>query len=219
MIVGLTHSGFSVSDLDSALDFFKDKLGIEEIRSQLSDQEYLSRVTGFPGARLKIGFVRKEGDAFPLEVIEYLTPQGVPSRAGIGIVGTQHRCYEVGDLDALYARLKNQSISFLSEPRDLGESFWTGARGVFFYGPDQTIFEFLETSLSKEGKPEIKRIHHLGLTVSNTAAALELLCGVLGLEKVGDIESSWEYLKFPGFSEDTRLKSTLLKITGTEAVS
>ena len=150
MIVGLTHSGFSVSNLDSALDFFKEKLEIEEIRSQLSDQEYLSRVTGFPGARLKIGFVRKEGDVFPLEVIEYLTPQGVPSRAGLGIVGTQHRCYEVGNLDALYARLKSQSISFLSEPRDLGESFWPGARGVFFYGPDQTIFEFLETSHSSK---------------------------------------------------------------------
>ena len=65
-------------------------------------------------------------------------------------------------------------------------------------------------------KPEIKRIHHLGLTVSNTAAALELLCGILGLEKVGDMESSWEYLKFPGYKGDARLKSTLLKITGTE---
>ena len=216
MIVGLTHSGFSVSNLDSALDFFKEKLKIEEIRSQLSDQEYLSRVTGFPGARLKIGFVKKEGDIFPLEVIEYLTPKGVPSCAGIGIIGTQHRCYEVSNLDALHDRLKRQSISFLSEPKDLGESFWPGARGVFFYGPDQTIFEFIEPKPSKNEKPEIKRIHHLGLTVSNTARALELLCGILRLEKVGDLESGWDYLKFPGYKGGARLKSTLLKITGTE---
>jgi len=215
MIVGLTHSGFSVSDLDSALIFFKEKLQIEEIRSQLSDQDYLSSVTGFPGARLKIGFVRKEGDIFPLEVIEYLTPKGIPSRTGIGIIGTQHRCYEVNNLDAMYDRLKSQSVPFLSAPRNLGDSFWPEARGVFFYGPDQTIFELLETERRQDEKPQIKRIHHLGLTVSDTTAALELLCGILGLEKIGDMKSSWKYLNFPSIKSDKNLRSTLLKITGT----
>jgi len=76
MIKGFTHSGFAVSNLESALDFFKEKLSIEEIRSQLSDQEYLAKVTGFPGACLKIGFVRKKGDSFPLEIIEYIHPRG-----------------------------------------------------------------------------------------------------------------------------------------------
>ena len=216
MIVGLTHSGFSVSSLDSALDFFKEKLEIEEIRSQLSDQDYLSKVTGFPGARLRIGFVRKKEDAFPLEVIEYLAPKGVPTRAGFGIVGTQHRCYEVGNLDALYSRLINQGVPFLSKPRDTGISFWPGSRGVFFYGPDKTIFEFIETSQSIRDKPEIKRIHHFGLTVSDTPAALGLLCSILGLEKIDETEARWEYLQFPGYLDVARLKSTLLKITGTE---
>ncbi len=216
MIVGLMHSGFSVSDLDSALIFFKEKLQIEEIRSQLSDQEYLSKVTGFPGAKLKIGFVRKEGDIFPLEVIEYLNPKGVPAHAGIGIIGTQHRCYEVDNIDAMYDELKRQSIAFLSEPRDLGESFWPGARGTFFYGPDQTIFELLEPEKRNHEKPQIKRIHHLGLTVSNIEEALELLCGNLGLQKVGEMGSYWEYLKLPGNNGNPRLRSTLLKITGTE---
>jgi len=215
MIIGLTHSGLSVSDLDSALNFFKDNLQIEEIRSQLSDQDYLSSVTGFPGARLKIGFVRKKGDIFPLEIIEYLTPKGVPSRAGFGIVGTQHRCYEVSNLDALYDRLQSRSVSFLSAPRNLGESFWPKARGVFFYGPDRSLFEFLEPEQIKDDDVRIKRIHHLGLTVSNTTAALELLCGILGLEKVGYMELSWEYLNFAGIKSDLNLRSTLLMIAGT----
>ena len=217
-IIGLTHSGLSVSNLESALDFFKERLLIEEIRSQLSDQDYLAKVTGFPGARLKIGFVRKEGDTFPLEIIEYLTPQGVPSRGGLGIVGTQHRCYQVSNLDALYDRLRNQSIEFLREPRDLEESFWPGARDVFFYGPDQTIFEFLEFGLSKREEHEIMRIHHLGLTVSESCAALELLCGILGLEKIDEMETSGEDLKGFGFAVDACSKLTLLKITGTEVL-
>jgi|GEM_PF-155745 len=215
MINGLTHSGFSVSNLETALDFFEKKLQIEEIRSQLSDQEYLSQVTGFPGASLKIGFVRKTGDVLPLEVIEYLNPKGEASQSGFGIVGTQHRCFEVKNLDALYSLLKDQGIIFLSEPRKLINGFWPDSRGVFFYGPDNTIFEFLETNSSNREKPKVRRIHHLGLTVSDIPTARKLLCGILSLEMIEEREMDWDYIKFPNNNFDTRLSSTLLKIPGT----
>jgi catechol 2,3-dioxygenase-like lactoylglutathione lyase family enzyme len=216
MINGLTHSGFAVSNLESALDFFNEKLEIEEIRSQLSDQEYLSKVTGFPGAILKIGFVRKKGDIFPLEVIEYLHPKGEPTRSGFGIVGTQHRCYEVANLDALYNRLKNQGVRFLSEPRQLAEGFWPDSRGVFFYGPEDTIFEFLEPPENRNESAEIRKIHHIGMTVSDIQNTLNLLCGILGLKRIEHKELNWEYLKFTGDVVDTQLKTTLLNITGTQ---
>ena len=216
MINGLTHSGFAVSNLESTLDFFKEKLSIEEICSQLSDQQYLSKVTGFPGASLKIGFVRKKGDIFPLEVIEYIHPKGKPTHSGFGIVGTQHRCYEASNLDALYYGLKNQGARFLSEPHPLIDGFWPNSRGVFLYGPDNTIFEFLEPMQNKHGNPEIKRIHHIGLTVSDIPKALNLLCGILGLKKIEEKELDWGYLKFPGEIFNAQLNTTLLNITGTQ---
>ncbi len=216
MINGLTHSGFAVSSLETALDFFKEKLEIEEIRSQLSDQEYLSKVTGFPGACLKIGFVRKKGDIFPLEVIEYINPKGEPTRSGFGIIGTQHRCYEVSNLDKLYYRLKDQGVRFVSEPQQLVDGFWPDSRGVFFFGPDNTIFEFLEPRDRSHGNPGIRRIHHIGLTVSDIPNALNLLCGILRLKKIEDQESDWGYLKFSDDYHDTQRKTTLLKITGTQ---
>ena len=216
MINGLTHSGFTVRTLEPALDFFKEELGIEEIRSQFSDQEYLAKITGFPGASLKIGFVQKKGDIFPLEVIEYIHPKGEPTHSGFGIVGTQHRCYEVSNLDMLYYGLKNQGVRFLSEPRPLIDGFWPDSRGVFFYGPDDTIFEFLEPRKNSFGNPEIKRIHHIGMTVSDIWNALNLLCGMLGLNKIEDKKLDWNYLKFPGGIFDTHLNSTLLNITGTQ---
>ncbi len=216
MINGLTHSGFTVSTLESALDFFKEKLEIEDIRSQLSDQEYLAKVTGFPGASLKIGFVQKKGDIFPLEVIEYIHPKGEPTRSGFGIVGTQHRCYEVSNLDVIYNNLKKQGVRFLSEPRPLIDGFWPDSRGVFFYGPDDTIFEFLEPQQNNPGNPEIKRIHHIGLTISDIPTALNLLCEILGLVRIKGNNIDWDYLKFPDEILDTRLNSTLLNISGTQ---
>ena len=216
MINGLTHSGFTVRNLEHALDFFKEKLEIEEIHSQLSNQEYLAKVTGFPKASLKIGFVQKKGDIFPLEVIEYIHPKGEPTQSGFGIVGTQHRCYEVSNLDALYNNLKNQGVRFLSEPRSLINGFWPDSRGVFFNGPDDTIFEFLEPQQNILGNPEIKRIHHIGMTVSDIPNALNLLCGILGLNKIKNMKLDWDYLKFPGEIFDTRLNSTILDITGSQ---
>jgi catechol 2,3-dioxygenase-like lactoylglutathione lyase family enzyme len=216
MINGLTHSGFTVSTLESALIFFKEKLEIEEIRNQLSDQEYLAKVTGFPRASLKIGFVQKKGDIFPLEVIEYIHPRGEPTHSGFGIVGTQHRCYEVSNLNALYYGLKNQGVRFLSEPRPHINGHWPDSRGIFFYGPDDTIFEFLEPRQNNLGNPEIKRIHHIGMTVSDIPNALNLLCEILGLNKIEDKKLDWDYLKFPGEVFDTRINTTLLNITGTQ---
>ena len=48
MITGLAHVGCAVADLDGAMRFFNTELGIEHGRTQLSDQPYLSRVTGLP---------------------------------------------------------------------------------------------------------------------------------------------------------------------------
>lgn len=216
MIKGLTHSGFAVSNLESALDFFKEKLSIEEIRSQLSDQEYLAKVTGFPGACLKIGFVRKKGGSFTLEIIEYIHPKGEPTRSGFGIVGTQHRCYEVSNLDAMYHRLLNQGTRFLSELRPLSNGFWPDSRGVFFFGPDDTIFEFLEPRQNRLGNPEIKRIHHIGMTVSDIPNALHLLCGILCLVKVDEKKLDWEYLGFLSEKLGVQLQTALLNISGTQ---
>ena len=58
------------------------------------------------------------------------------------------------------------------------------------------------------GNPEIKRIHHLGMTVSDIPSAVNLLCGILGLKKIGSKELDWEYLKFPGEIHDTQLTTT-----------
>ena len=104
----------------------------------------------------------------------------------------------------------------MSEPRPLIDGFWPGSRGVFFFDPDNTIFEFLEPQQNNLGNPEIKRIHHIGLTISDIPTALNLLCKIIGLVRIMGNKIDWDYLKFPDEIFDTRLYSTLLNITGTQ---
>ena len=216
MINGLTHSGFSVRNLDTALAFFKEVLRIENIKSQVSDQDYLSKVTGFPNASLKIGFAKKEGDAFPLEIIEYVHPRGKPSLSGLNIVGTQHRCYEVVNLDAFFEQLSNLGIRFINKPQPNLKGFWPEARGVLFYGPDETIFELLENPRNRHGDPQVLRIHHLGLTVSSMPDAIQLLCGNLHLKQISNKHLDWEFLNLSDKLSVNQLDAGLLLIPGTD---
>jgi len=61
----LSHPGITASCLVNAPSFFRDVLGLKDIHSQVSDQPYLSAVTGLNGAVLKIGFVHFPDECFP----------------------------------------------------------------------------------------------------------------------------------------------------------
>lgn len=90
MITGLTHPGISVSNLEDWLAFIRNNLNTGHINSQVSDQDYLEKVTGLKGAKLKIGFVSLGENSFPLEIIEYLRPKGRPSGSSYGETGSPH---------------------------------------------------------------------------------------------------------------------------------
>ena len=49
MIVGMHHTGLTVGNLDVAMAFYGDALGIDDTHTQVSDQPYLAGVTGLPG--------------------------------------------------------------------------------------------------------------------------------------------------------------------------
>jgi lactoylglutathione lyase len=216
MIVGLAHPGLTVSNLDAALSFFRDLLQMQDIRSQVSNQSYLEKVTGFHSACLKIGFVRQPVDCFPLEIIEYVHPIGQPANGGFGIIGTQHLSYEVNNLADFYRDLEAKGTKFAGSPCSFNSGFWPDARGVFLYGPDNALFELIEFPPFQQGSAYVKRMHHISLTVSDLSPAIEMMCGTLGLVLVGicDVQGKYWSLAQNGF--DSRLSIALLSIPGSE---
>lgn len=197
--------------------FFRDNLGIQEIQCQISDQEYLSAVTGFKSASLKIGFIRFSGDSFPLEIIEYTHPKGKPSNGGIGIVGTAHLCFEVSNLDALYKTLLKKGVKFYSEPHKEKHELWGFLKNIFFAGPNDILFEFTEKEGNKNAKMDVIRIHHIGLTVSNLEAAKNFLSGKLKLNSVYGGEEYFDNLFNKKEYSGHKIKTNILSIPGTSS--
>jgi len=180
MIKGLIHPGITVSSLENTLSFFRDVFGLADSRSQVSDQPYLSKVTGLENAALKIGFVRFPERSFPLEVIEYTHPKGEKLIGGEGVPGTPYIAFETDDLDAFTYAASAMRVKFLHSSDNSPLEGKENLHKAVFYGPDGIQMEVLENP-GKKGGGRVNRIHHLSLTVSDMGDALDLLCGKLGL--------------------------------------
>lgn len=216
MIVGAAHLGITVSDVEGSLRFYGETLGIEHIKSQVSDQPYLALVTGLPGCSLKIGFVRAEGDDVPFELIEYVKPAGGRALAGFGIPGTPHACWQVDDLAAACERLSQAGLELCGEPQALAYGPWAEALGAFVRDPDGLLIELIELPGQRDGTGRLVRIHHFGLTVSHLGKAMGFFCGQLGLEERARYEGGSAYIRHQANLEDNYIQATTLLIPQTE---
>lgn len=129
MIKGISHLGVAVKDLEEAREFYRSILGLESAEP----------VTGGEGT-IKVSMV-DTGNT----VIELLQPIG-----GEGVIakflekkgeGFHHICYEVDDIDAAIAAVKDKGLEILGKPRP-------GAEGMTaFIHPRDThgvLIEFVE---------------------------------------------------------------------------
>ncbi|MGO8798141.1 MAG: VOC family protein [Roseiarcus sp.] len=129
MIKDLWNIGLKVADLDREVDFLRDVGAEVVLRDRLSfagkDREY---------AVLKLGGVRML--FFDSVVFEDRLEDGVPP-------GLSHAVYEVDDLDAEYARIRDLGAEVLIEPTSVGAGF--GARRIaFFRSPGGFVFEIMQ---------------------------------------------------------------------------
>ncbi len=217
MIVGLSHSGCTVSNLERSLRFYGETLGIEHIRSQVTDQPYVALVTGFPGCSLKIGFARIEGDGAPFEIIEFVRPAGGRAHTGFGIAGSPHQCWQVDNLPVTCRRLSQAGASFCAEePHLLVDGPWGEAQGAFLRDPDGLLLELIELPGRRDGPGRLVSMHHFGSTVSDLDRAIDVLCNQLGLEENSRYQSDSVYLRHNAHLEDNRIRAATLLIPETQ---
>lgn len=119
------HAAFQVSDMNSSIDFYTQKLGFKlNFRSvnQEEQEEY---------AFLEYGDVR-------LELIRDLT--GEYRKPEIRKPYCPHFCLEVKDMKSSVDQLKNQNINIIGEPFEIkDEETW-----VYFSDPDNNILEYIQ---------------------------------------------------------------------------
>ncbi|QIO21366.1 VOC family protein [Haloarcula sp. JP-L23] len=132
------HYAVTVSDLERAVEFYREVLGLEVVSRFSVGGEAFATGVGVDGA--SADFAHLDAGGARVELVQY-TPEGEPRSDGdLNQPGATHLGLEVDDLDAVYEGLPD-GVETLSEP----QTTESGTRICFLRDPEGTLVELLET--------------------------------------------------------------------------
>lgn len=136
---GTDHIGFTVPDLEEAVDFFVNVIGCEafyELGPFSSDEDWMAtNLNVHPRAVMKkLKFLRC-GNGSNFEIFEYESPDQQTAQPKNTDVGGHHLAFYVDDFDTALEHLKANGVQILGEPtvRTAGPS--GGQTWVYFLAP------------------------------------------------------------------------------------
>ncbi|HEY3833107.1 MAG TPA: VOC family protein [Acidimicrobiia bacterium] len=153
MITGLAHTAVCVPDVDAAVAWYRDVLGLTVLSPPyLMEGEAIAHDMGelVPSPRMKaaiVGFAA-DGDRV-LEVIEYPDSEGGPARRQAALTdhGLTHVALLCDDIDATRATLEARGVHFLTT----GIADVARLRTTWFEDPWGVVFIVVEKS--RPGRP------------------------------------------------------------------
>jgi len=144
-VTSIRHTGFTVSNLERSLEFYRDRLGMKVVAQQLGTAEYLSTMTRFQNVQIKFALLAVEGHPeHVLELLEYVSHPGEPHELATNCPGNGHLCFQVEDMWETYERLKSEGVRFKSEPVGVTAGVNTGAYAVYLWDPDGFTLELVQ---------------------------------------------------------------------------
>ena len=136
---GADHIGFTVPDLEEAVDFFVDVLGCEpfyELGPFESDDDWMARhLNVHPRAVMKKLRFMRCGNGSNFEIFEYSSPGQNRAQPKNSDIGGHHLAFYVDDMDAAVAYLKAKGVRVLGEPTVRTQGPSGGQSWVYFLAP------------------------------------------------------------------------------------
>ena len=158
---GTDHIGFTVPDLDKAVEFFVDVLGCEpfyDLGPFKADNDWMkTHLNVHPHAVMKrLKFLRC-GNGSNFEIFEYDSPDQNRMQPKNSDVGGHHLALYVDDIDAAVAFLRSKGVRVLGEPtvRETGPS--AGQTWVYFLTPWDMQMELVSYPNGKGYEKETDR--------------------------------------------------------------
>jgi len=131
------HYAVTVADLDRAVAFYRDALGLDVLaRFSVGGEAF---ATGVDVAGATADFAHLDAGDARIELVEYEPAREPRSDANLNHPGASHVGLAVEDLDAAYASLPDDVVT-LSEP----QTTESGTRICFLRDPDGNPVELLE---------------------------------------------------------------------------
>lgn len=158
MFQGLRHTGIVVKDMDKALTFYRDLMGLSLVVDCVEEGPYIANLTGVDKARIRIvkllvkagtGGERisaqtkmRVGHDGMIELLQFLSPRVSERSSEITIkMGISHLAFAVENVDKLYEDWIRNGITFNHAPQISPDRV---AKVVYCHDPDGTSIELVQ---------------------------------------------------------------------------
>jgi catechol 2,3-dioxygenase-like lactoylglutathione lyase family enzyme len=138
------HTGFTVSDIERSLTFYRDVLGLKLVKRQTGTAPYLATVTGFEGVRLEIALLQPADGGSMLELLQYVSHPAPATDRATNRPGNGHLCFKVDDVRGACAELRRRGVTLVSEPTEITAGAHAGGWAVYLRDPDGFTVELYE---------------------------------------------------------------------------
>jgi catechol 2,3-dioxygenase-like lactoylglutathione lyase family enzyme len=143
-VTAADHTGFTVSNLERSLAFWRDVLGFELSHRAHQAGELAREITGVSGAEISIAVLKAPGHK--IELLEYLAPPDRKRHVDLRPcdVGSVHVALTVDNLDAVLERISASGWKAAGKPQTLQSGPNAGKRVVYVRDPDGATIEFMQ---------------------------------------------------------------------------
>lgn len=144
-ITGVDHFGATVSDMDRALAFWRDQLGLVQVGRGVIEWEHLDRLVALPGTKIEWVELRIPGGG-TVELSQYHRPVGAPVAPGEeNEPGRSHLSLLVDDLATMLVTLRAEGVrARTDQPVDIPVGAYAGGKAAYVFDPDGVEIELIE---------------------------------------------------------------------------
>lgn len=137
----IRHIGIVVSDLDKALYFYRDLLGLTIVKDINETGAYIDNISALKGVQVRtVKMAADDGNL--VELLYYSShPDSPDKKRPINQIGCSHVAFTVGNLDEEYRRLVQAGIQFNAPPQHSPDGY---AKVTFCKDPDGSHIELVE---------------------------------------------------------------------------
>lgn len=146
-MIGVVHSGITVSSLEKSIPFYRDVLELELVKEEPVRKSRGSKL-GVPGAVIKIAVFAIPNSNATLELIEYKEPRSPNTYgANVNALGQVHIAFRVKDIEEKIAHMRKHGMSFVSDDYEvITDGPLKGWKWIYFKDPDGVNMELIEES-------------------------------------------------------------------------
>lgn len=139
MFARMDHVAVSVKDMQKAIAFYQDIIGLEKVFDREFD-EPMARLIGVEGTKVRIVHMRL-GDSV-VELFYYSHPKGRdplpnPQQSDFGLI---HIGFQVTNFHETYRKLQQRGVQFLGEPIEIRPGVFV----AYFRGAEHEVCEMRE---------------------------------------------------------------------------